>query len=141
MTRRLFAITLTAFALHFAWEMGQMSLFTPMDLLPLWRGTAWCARAAGWDVVISAVAYFAAALVARTIQWPQHRSASAVAIYFGVGVGITIAIEVWALSISRWQYREGMPTVAGLGLTPLAQWVLIPTMILLVVRRTTRIRS
>ena len=92
-----------------------MSLFTPMDLLPFWRGTAWCARAAGWDVVISAVAYFAAALVARTIQWPQRRSAPAVAIYFGVGVGITIAVELWALSINRWQYREGMPTVAGLG--------------------------
>jgi hypothetical protein len=140
-THRLSAITLATFALHFAWEMGQMPLFTPMDRLPFWQGTAWCARAAGWDMVISAAAYLAAALAARTIQWPRQRSASPLAIYFLVGIGTTIAIELWALSVGRWQYREGMPTVAGVGLAPLTQWILIPAVIVLILRRTTRMRS
>jgi hypothetical protein len=58
-----------------------------------------------------------------------------------VGIGTTIAIELWALSVGRWQYREGMPTVAGVGLTPLTRWILIPAVIVLILRRTTRSRS
>lgn len=136
--RRLFAIALTAYALHFGWEMAQMSLFTPMERLPFWQATAWCARAAGWDVVISAVAYVAAALATRSILWPRRRTALPVAIYFLAGLGITIAIERWAVSVGRWEYREAMPAIAGVGLTPLLQWIVIPAAILVIVRRTAR---
>ena len=133
--RRLFAIALAAYTLHFAWEMGQAFLFTPMDRLPFWQATAWCARAAGWDVVISAAAYFVAALAARSIFWPRRRTPWPVAIYFLVGLGITIAIERWAVSAGRWEYRDAMPTLAGIGLTPLLQWIVIPAMILVILRR------
>lgn len=136
--RRLFAVALAGYALHFAWEMGQASLFTPMDRLPFWQATAWCARAAGWDVVISAAAYFVAALAARSILWPRRPTPWPVAIYFLAGLAITIAIERWAVSAGRWEYREAMPTIAGIGLTPLLQWIVIPAMILVVVRRIAR---
>lgn len=134
--RRLSGIALAAYALHFAWEMGQASLFTPMDRLPFWQATAWCARAAGWDVVIGAAAYLAAALAARRIFWPRRRAPWPVAIYFLAGLAITIAIERWALSAGRWEYREAMPTVAGIGLTPILQWIVIPALILAIIRRT-----
>jgi hypothetical protein len=132
---RLFAVALAAYALHFAWEMGQASLFTPMDRLPFWQATAWCARAAGWDVVISAAAYFAAALAARSILWPRRRTWWAATIYFLAGLGMTIGIERWALSVGRWEYGEAMPIIAGIGLTPLLQWIVVPTLILAIVRR------
>lgn len=134
----LFAIALAAYALHFAWEMGQASLFTPMDRLPFWQATAWCARAAGWDVVISAAAYLAAAIAARSIVWPRRSTWWAATIYFLAGLGITIAIERWAVSAGRWEYREAMPTLAGIGLTPLLQWIVIPAAILAITRRIAR---
>lgn len=136
--RRAFAIVLATYALHFAWEMGQASLFARMDRLPFWTATAWCARAAGWDVVIGAAAFSAAALAGRRALWIQRRAWWPFAIYFAVGLGVTIAIERWAIAVGRWQYRDAMPTIAGIGLTPLVQWIVVPATILVVVRWVTR---
>ena len=131
---RVFAIILATYALHFAWEMGQGSLFAPISRLPYWTATAWCARAAGWDVVIGAAAYLAAALTGRRALWIRRRTFLPFAIYFAVGLGVTIVIERWATSVGRWQYLEPMPTIAGIGLTPLLQWVVVPAATLIVVR-------
>lgn len=140
MTRRLSAIVLAAYALHFAWEMAQAKWFTPMQELPFWSATAWCARAAGWDVVISAAAYAAAALIARDPLWPAQRrqSGAAVVAYLAAGLTITIAIERWAVNAGRWRYADAMPTIAGTGATPLLQWIVIPAAILVVIRWVTR---
>lgn len=136
--RRLFAVFPVAYALHFAWEMGQGALFATMDRLPFWTATAWCARAAGWDVVISAAAYLAAAPAARRFLWIRERAWWAFAIYFAVGLGVTIAIERWAIDVGRWRYRDAMPAIDGIGLTPLLQWIVVPAAILVVVRWLTR---
>lgn len=132
--RSVFAIALAAYALHFAWEMAQASLFTPMDVLPFWEATAWCARAAAWDVVIGLTAYLAAALATRRLVWGREPTLLPVAIYFAVGLGLTTAIERWAIAVGRWDYREAMPTLASIGLTPLLQWIVVPAAILAVVR-------
>ena len=132
------AIILFAYALHFAWEMGHASLFAPMDRLPFRQATAWCAQAAGWDVVLSAAAYFAVALASRRLAWVRFGARWTYAIYFAVGLAITIAMERWAISAGRWQYREAMPTIAGIGLSPLLQWLVVPALILIVMRRALR---
>lgn len=139
--RRLIAILLSAYAMHFAWEMAHASLFTPMDRLPFWQATAWCARAAAWDVAISVAAYAAAALAVRRALWIHHSTRWPYAIYFAIGLGITIAIERWAIAAGRWQYREAMPTIAGIGLAPVLQWVVIPAAMVGIVRWITRKRN
>ncbi len=133
--RRVIAIIVATYVLHFVWETAQGSLFAPMDRMPFLRAMAWCARASGWDVVISAAAYGTAALAARRLRWVEQRTWWHFAIYFAVGLGITIAIEKWAISVGRWQYKEAMPTIAGIGLAPLLQWIIIPAAIVFVVRR------
>jgi len=45
------------------------------------------------------------------------------------GLSITVAIEKWAISVGRWQYKEAKPAIAGIGLLPLLQWIIIPTLI------------
>lgn len=135
---RVLAVVLAAWALHFAWEIGHGSLFAPMDRMPFRAHTAWCARAAGWDVVINAVAYFAASLARRRVLWVRQRTWWALAIYFFSGLAVTIAIERWAIAVGRWQYRDVMPTIGGIGLTPLLQWIVVPAGILFVVRWVTR---
>ena len=132
------AILLAVYAMHFAWEMAHASLFAPMDRLPFWQATAWCARAAGWDVLISVAAYSAAALAARRRLWIHHPRRWHYAVYFAIGLAITVAIEQWAISAGRWQYREAMPTIADIGLTPLLQWIVIPAATLAAVRRVAR---
>ncbi len=136
--RRVLAIVLAAYALHFAWEMSHGTLFASINRLPFWVATAWCARAAGWDVAISAAAYFAASLAGRSVIWVEQRPGWPFALYFSVGLSITIVIERWALSVGRWEYQETMPTIAGIGLTPLLQWLVVPAAIFFLVRRVSR---
>lgn len=128
------ALTLIAYALHFSWEMAQAKWFTTMSELPFWTATAWCARAAGWDVAISAFAYTAAALTARSWRWMRGRSLLPFAVYLVSGLAVTVAIEWWALSSGRWRYAPAMPTVFGVGLSPLLQWIIVPLLLIAVVR-------
>ena len=133
--KRALAIGLVAYALHFAWEMAHGGLFETMTKLPFWRATAWCARAAVWDVVISFASYAAAAVVARDTLWPRTLRAIPLAIYLITGIAITIAIERWALDAGRWNYASEMPVIGGIGLSPLLQWIVVPIAIAAVVRR------
>lgn len=135
---RTVAVMLFAYALHFAWEMAHGSLFSPMHGMPFWQATAWCARAAGWDVAITAAAYLTAALASRRLDWIRISARWPYAIYFAAGLSVTIVIERWAVSAGRWTYRDAMPAIAGIGLTPLLQWVIIPALILVVLRRALR---
>ena len=47
---------------------------------------------------------------------------------------IVIAYEVFALSNAIWRYDEKMPTLFGIGLLPLLQWLLLPVVELWVFR-------
>ena len=132
--RDIATFALVAYAVHFLWEMAQSTLFVSMEGLPFWTATAWCARAAGWDVVISGAAYVSAALMARNAAWVRRRNALPYAVYFAFGLLVTILIERWAIGSGRWSYAAGMPTIGGIGATPLAQWIIVPTAIAWFVR-------
>ena len=119
--KRALVIALVAYALHFAWEMAHGGLFETMTRLPFWTATAWCARAAAWDVVSSFASYAAASAASRDVLWPGRLRAIPLAIYLVTGIAITIAIERWAVDASRWKYAEEMLAIGGIGLSPLLQ--------------------
>jgi len=43
-----------------------------------------------------------------------------------IGIGITAGYEVLAVSTGKWRYAETMPTLFGIGVLPLLQWLLLP---------------
>lgn len=121
------AFLLVVAALHFGWEMAHSRWFASMDALPFWTATWQCARATLGDLVITAVAFMIAAATARSILWPlKDHFLPAAAIFVATGLAITVGYEIFALSTGRWRYDETMPTVAGIGLLPLLQWLLLP---------------
>ncbi|HEX9458430.1 MAG TPA: hypothetical protein VGA84_04760 [Thermoanaerobaculia bacterium] len=125
--KRWITFLLFVFALNFAWEMMQANWFASMRDLPVLRATVLCFRAALGDLVIAAVAFAITALVARAVKWPMERRVLVPAIVFvAVGLAITITYEVFALSGARWSYDETMPTLFGIGVLPLLQWLLLP---------------
>lgn len=134
MTLRIAALAIVAFALHFVWEMGHAKWFATMKELPFWTATAWCARAALWDVAISSAAYLAAALAARHARWIGKPSPLPIAVYLVLGLAITVVVERSALAAGRWRYAPDMPTIAGIGLSPLLQWIVVPLLIVAVAR-------
>ena len=119
---------LTTAALHFVWEMGQGGRFASMAPLSFWRATLLCARATVGDVVITAVAFAIAAAAARSSHWPAERGKVLlpIAIFIGVGLTFTVAYEIHALAVGQWSYAETMPTIAGVGVLPILQWLVIP---------------
>lgn len=122
--------------LHFAWEMSQASFFSSMKGLPAWSATRLCFRATLGDVAITAVAFLAAALLEESPLWPLHLTTRRGWLAFLlVGLTFTIAIEIWATQHQRWIYDATMPTLFGIGLLPIAQWVVVPVLEIIVFRR------
>jgi hypothetical protein len=128
------AICLPMFAL---WEIAQLPLYT------MWadrgvRASLWAAlHCTLGDVAIAVLTLLGAVL--STAFAPGHRTTRRIAaITVLLGVVVTAAIEVASTQwLHRWAYGPLMPVdpFFGIGLSPLAQWIVVPASALSLVRR------
>lgn len=92
----------------------------------------------GGDLLIGLSALTVALVLTGDDEWPERGFARTTALTIALGVGYTIFSE-WLNIVVRaaWQYSELMPVVPviGTGLSPLLQWLLVPTASLYVARR------
>jgi hypothetical protein len=91
-----------------------------------------CLSATVGDVGIALVAFWATALVAGSRQWLLRPSAYDLTVFILAGLIATVALEYYHTNISlRWSYSELMPLVPplGTGLSPLLQWIVVPTLV------------
>ena len=121
--------------LHYAWEMLQAPLFDVFAGQSFWQHAWPCFRAALGDLAIAGGAYVVTAVLFRQIRWPfeTHWFWPSV-VWTVLGLLATVAFERWALWVGRWHYTDAMPTIAGIGLTPLLQWIVVPAATLAIVR-------
>lgn len=79
--------------------------------------------------------YETTALLFRDRYWPR-RWMSPSLVFVTTGLSDTVFSE-WLNTSPRssWQYAEAMPQVHGIGLTPLLQWLVIPPLLVLLLRR------
>lgn len=128
-----------AFVLNFAWEMLQAPLYESMRGLPFANATWLCARASGGDVVIALAAYGGVAAIVGSPAWLLRPRRAWVASYLVAGVTGTVLLEILNVQHwGRWAYARAMPRVFGVGVAPLAQWLVVPLVTLWVVRRYVR---
>jgi hypothetical protein len=123
------------------WETAQLPFYT------LWRtGTPGAIAQAVLhctlgDLLIGTIALIAALAAVGSPAWP-HRNGIRVAIATViVAVGYTIYSEYINTFVRNlWAYSEWMPTLPwlGTGLTPLSQWVVVPAIAFVLVRRAAR---
>jgi hypothetical protein len=140
--RRWLAIAGILFALEFAWEMAQGGLFADLVAMPFWPAAFRCATASLGDLVITAFAFGAAALVARDARWPaSRRPVAPFLVFLLVGLSITIALERHAIATGRWRYDARMPLIFGVGLLPILQWIALPALFFAILRGTWRLGS
>ncbi|MAI30754.1 hypothetical protein J3362_13525 [Marinobacter sp. NFXS11] len=126
-----------SFFLHFFWEMVQVPFFTDMTearhLDVVWL----CTRATIGDANIAIGAYAVAALISRDWFWAVSGwRRTSLSVYLAGGLVVTIVFEYWATGEGeRWNYSELMPVLSwtGTGVLPLAQWVFLPLLTVLVV--------
>ena len=114
MLKRVAYIFIVAFALNLIWEKLQMPLYA-VDVSG-WDCWLLCIRASVWDAVIITGVYYLIDTPSRT-----HRYALASILLFC----IAIFIEQRALTEGKWAYSALMPTLFGIGISPLIQLPLL----------------
>lgn len=126
---------------NLAWEFAELPLYT------LWRTGS--AREIAWaaihcsvgDVAIAGVALAGSLTLFGNADWPRCHFRRVAGSAIVIGLGTTILIERLSTAQGVWTYSEAMPVLPGLGvgLAPVAQWVVIPLLALgsahLVLRR------
>ena len=132
------SVVIFSLLLNLAWEFWQSPFFGGLAQGPHWKGVLLCTQAAFGDAFISLLAYWAVCVAARTRQWGRQPTKGQVVAFVGLGLAVTVLLELLATRVlDRWSYSEAMPVVPGLdvGLLPIAQWLLLPPLVLWFVRR------
>jgi hypothetical protein len=125
-----------AFALNLTWEIAHVRLYTIWDAAD---GTslAWALLHCSLGDALIALATFALAGVALgRADWPASRPLAGGAIVV-IGAMAFTAWSEWynVYRAGSWGYAASMPTVFGIGVSPLLQWLILPPLIVAAYRR------
>lgn len=113
------------------WEVAQLPLYT------IWQAQGPSASlVAAMHCTLGDLALSVASVLIGVVVATCVLRARSFAVFMGLtvcaGLLLTIAIEWLSTSVlSRWSYAPEMPQFAGIGLSPLAQWLTIPSLGLL----------
>lgn len=119
--------------LNLAWETAQLPLYTIWKEDTPGRLVFTVLHCTAGDVVLASLVLVGTLLLAGTPEWPRGHAARIAVPALVAGLACTIGlewlnVEVW----HNWAYSDLMPTMPpfGTGLSPLIQWLLIPTVAL-----------
>ena len=72
----------------------------------------------------------------RVPEWSLRRPLAGVGIAIVASLGYTVWAE-WrnVYVLGSWAYADTMPTIGGIGVAPLMQWIVLPILALLWMRR------
>jgi hypothetical protein len=125
--------------LNLAWEAAHVRLYTLWDeAQPAYIAFSVLHCTLG-DVLIGSLALFLALILGRVGALPEWRWRRIAFFTVVLGVGYTMFSEWMNITIRRsWVYGDAMPRlhvgVFEIGLTPLAQWLLLPPLALYLAR-------
>jgi hypothetical protein len=125
--------------LNLAWEAAHVRLYTLWEEAPPLYIAFSVVHCTLGDVLIGGLALVLALLLGREAEFREWRWRRIAALTVAFGAGYTIFSEWMNVTVLRsWVYAEAMPTVnlAGIqiGLTPLAQWLVLPPLALCLAR-------
>lgn len=135
-----FNIFLFALLLSLPWEFWQMWLYAGASQMSHLQGIRICTAATIGDAVIMLLAFGIVALRVGSKDWVSAPSTSQVMGFVFVGLAVTTLVEIIATRSEgaiSWRYTSAMPVtpVLGIGLAPIAMWLIVPLLVLWFVRR------
>jgi hypothetical protein len=128
-----------AFVLNLMWEIAHVRLYT------IWMqadgpAISWAVlHCSLGDAVIALTMFALAGIALRRVDWPASQPWTGSAI-FVAGAVVFTAWSEWhnVYRVGGWGYTESMPTIFGIGLSPLLQWLILPPLIVGAYRAATR---
>ncbi len=118
---------LVAMPLHLLWEVLQLPLYTIWSTDSLSAIVFAIFHCTAGDLLIGGLAIGFALAAAGTRGWPRQRFGLVAATAITVGVAYTVYSEWHNTTVTRsWAYADAMPTAYGIGLSPVAQWLIVP---------------
>lgn len=120
---------LASVVLHLAWEIAQLPLYT-IWLEPIPRQVFAVVHCTLGDLMIAALTLLTALAMFGTSSWPSSNTRGVWLLLLILGVAYTVYSEWLNVSVrGSWSYAEQMPVVPilGTGLSPLLQWIVVPT--------------
>ena len=80
------------------------------------------------DILIGFTALMLALLGLGNPDWPHRHYRRVAVTAIGLGLATTIFSEWYNVyRAANWAYSDLMPTVLGIGVSPLLQWLILPT--------------
>ncbi|MGB7182157.1 MAG: hypothetical protein WBD34_12390 [Burkholderiaceae bacterium] len=114
---------------NLAWEILQLPLYTIWTSADIGDIAFAVIHCTGGDLIIATCTLVLALIFMGSPFWPQQHFYPVAAMTIGLGVAYTVFSE-WLNIVVRqsWEYSEIMPVIPILdvGLSPFAQWIVIP---------------
>jgi hypothetical protein len=81
-------------------------------------------------------AFGVTSIIFRSRQWLRDGRRGPTVLFVALGFAYTVWSEWFNTQVTlSWQYAESMPRIFGIGLTPLAQWLAVPVLLALILRK------
>ncbi|MGE0853752.1 MAG: hypothetical protein AB7O44_29755, partial [Hyphomicrobiaceae bacterium] len=132
-------------ALNLVWEVLQLPLFTIWATGSLAERTFAVVHCTGGDLLIALVSLVIALIGTWATDWPRQGFRRVAVLAIVLGIAYT-AFSEWLNVYVRqsWAYADWMHTVAvgtiRIGVSPLLQWLVVPTLAFLAVKSVVRNR-
>jgi len=107
-----------AFILNFLWEISHFPLYDDLTGIPKYPHLL---IATLTDAIIITFIFMLISLLNKNTSWIRHPKISDYLLIIIPTLIIASAIELYSVSNGRWSYKEIMPTIFGIGLSPLIQ--------------------
>jgi hypothetical protein len=105
------------------WENAQAPLY--LGYSDFWQHFPACFIATLGDVLVVLLIFGCFALIYRSVYWFSNMNVMKIILLMLSGAVISVAMEVFALNTGRWAYSDMMPTIAGIGVLPILQMMII----------------
>jgi hypothetical protein len=129
---------------NLAWELGHLPLYTIWSEGSLSEMLFAVVHCTGGDVLIAGASLLLALLISGNPAWPKENYRSVACLTLAFGIAYT-AFSEWLNTEVRgsWAYSDLMPVVPLIdaGLSPVAQWIVIPIAAFWWARRPLRARA
>lgn len=123
-----------SFLLNFVWEISQMGFFGPLGMGSLdnynnFVKIHW--EVSLKDALMVAVVYLLIGFLLRNWQWAKTFNSGWVMLWLVLPLWQAV-VEYYSVYVyNRWAYAPSMPLLFGIGLLPILQMLILPTMAIL----------